>query len=55
MKLPTNPWIILLIILVIYALIFLVAKVYFKVDTRWIIADIPVYRCLYNDQNITLT
>ena len=37
MKLPITPWIILFIAIVIAALIFLVAKVYFKVDTRWMI------------------
>ena len=37
MKLPTNPWFILFIALVIYALIFLVAKFYLKVDTRWML------------------
>ena len=37
MKLFQNPWIFLFIVLVIAALIFLTAKYYFKVDTRWMI------------------
>ena len=53
MKLPKNPWIILFIAIVVYALIFLVAKFCFKLDTRWLIADIPVGECLFSDQEIT--
>ncbi len=37
MNLFQNPWFILFIAIVIYALIFLTAKYYFKLDTRWMI------------------
>lgn len=47
------PWFILFIALVIYALIFLAAKYYFKVDTRWMIADITISRYLSNDHEAT--
>jgi hypothetical protein len=37
MKLFSNPWVFLFIVIVIAALIFLAAKVHFKLDTRWMI------------------
>ena len=53
MKLPKNPWFILFIAIVVYTLIFLVAKFYFKVDPKWMIADKPVCECLSKDEKNT--